>query len=146
MKWIFYVFLLLFFLPLHYNAMGQAPEFQHYETNAGLNNNTVYSIIQDKKGFIWIGTKDGVNKFDGIRFISIPIINNVSITNNINTSVYLFQDSDEHIWLGTENGLFLYDTKKECFQLFSDYLSAPVTSIVFAISPYFMISRNCFHF
>lgn len=130
MKWVFYVFLLLFFLPLHYNAMGQTPEFQHYETNAGLNNNTVYSIIQDKKGFIWIGTKDGVNKFDGIRFISIPIINNASITNNINTSVYLFQDSDEHIWLGTENGLFLYDRKKECFQLFSTYLSEPVTSIV----------------
>ncbi len=126
---IYILYLLL--LVVRFTAIGQNPEFLHYETSDGLNNNTVYSIIQDQKGFIWIGTKDGVNKFDGIRFTSIPINNNEdNIANTINTSLCLFQDSDQNLWLGTEQGLFLYDSTKEYFKLFSKDIVSTVLSIV----------------
>jgi len=42
--------------------------FRHYEMKHGLSSNTVYGIIQDEEGYIWIGTDDGLNRFDGRDF------------------------------------------------------------------------------
>lgn len=108
---------------------AQTQEFYHFETNNGLNNNSVYSIIQDAKGYIWIGTKDGVNKFDGIRFSSIPIISNHNAKNDIITSLHLYQDKEKNLWLGTEKGLFLYDSMHNNFNIFSNHLIGNISSV-----------------
>jgi ligand-binding sensor domain-containing protein len=42
--------------------------FKHLTINEGLSQNTVFSMMQDKTGFMWIGTEDGLNKFDGYEF------------------------------------------------------------------------------
>ena len=49
-------------------ASGQSYYFKHYQVENGLSNNTVYCSIQDNKGFLWFGTKEGLNRFDGYRF------------------------------------------------------------------------------
>ena len=42
--------------------------FRHYTNKQGLSHNTVYCALQDKKGFMWFGTDDGLNRFDGHQF------------------------------------------------------------------------------
>ena len=42
--------------------------FRHYQVENGLSNNTVYCSVQDNNGFLWFGTKDGLNRFDGYHF------------------------------------------------------------------------------
>ncbi len=75
----------------------------------------VSSLIQSKKGFIWLGTMNGLVRFDGYEFIRYSRSKNVegSLSNNhINT---IFEDSDETIWIGTENGVNFLDTNTNSF-------------------------------
>ena len=61
--------LLLLLLWLYvFTAHAQPYYFKHYQVENGLSNNTVYCSIQDNKGFLWFGTKEGLNRFDGYRF------------------------------------------------------------------------------
>lgn len=48
--------------------------FVHFGMEQGLNSNFIYSILQDKTGNIWVGTNKGINRFEGSKFVSIPII------------------------------------------------------------------------
>ena len=49
-------------------VQAQPYYFRHYQVENGLSNNTVFCSIQDKDGFLWFGTKEGLNRFDGYRF------------------------------------------------------------------------------
>lgn len=77
----------------------------------GLPNHHIRSIIQDKSGFIWIGSINGLFKYDGVNF---EWINTFSSTRkNIQNSVVnaLFEDREGDIWIGTSGGLDKLDTK-----------------------------------
>ncbi len=69
--------------------------------NQGLSQNTIYSIIQDSQGYLWIGTWDGLNKYDGLKFTTYDKSNGLS-NEVINC---LLESADGNIWIGTENGL-----------------------------------------
>jgi ligand-binding sensor domain-containing protein/signal transduction histidine kinase len=97
-------------------ADGQPYYFTHYQVEDGLSNNAVMSSLQDHQGFMWFGTRDGLNRFDGLTF---KIFRNnpndpKSIGSNAITS--LFEDEHNRIWTGTEKGLFRYDGLTESFQ------------------------------
>ncbi len=78
--------------------------FTHFDNRNGLSQNTINCIIQDQIGFIWIGTKYGLNRFDGIQFRQFP----ESEVHNaiINT---LYEDASGNIWIGTDHGVFTYE-------------------------------------
>ncbi len=82
----------------------------------GLSNQVIWSIIQDEKGFIWMGTEDGLNRFDGYSFKTFrhDLRNRNSLSDNF---IYtLFEDSDGHIWIGTNSkGLSKFDPKTQEF-------------------------------
>lgn len=60
--------LFLFILFISNLGLSQSPLLKHYTTNDGLLSSTIYTLLQDKDGFIWFGTDVGVSRFDGKRF------------------------------------------------------------------------------
>ena len=80
----------------------------------GLSQSTVSAIVQDQKGFLWIGTQDGLNRFDGHEFkvYKKDPFDTTSITDNFISA--LFVDEADNLWVGTMNGgLNLIDASRE---------------------------------
>jgi ligand-binding sensor domain-containing protein len=73
----------------------------------GVSQNWIYAILQDRYGYIWLGTWDGLNKFDGYNFT----IYNVADGLSDHTIYTLLEDYDGYIWIGTDNGLNRYDRR-----------------------------------
>lgn len=103
--------------------------FKHYEVEDGLSNNFVLCSIQDKKGFMWFGTIDGLNRFDGYTFKTFRTdpANPKSLGNN--SILSLCQGSDEKIWVGTRKGLYKYNPVDQGFELISSTTNQGVRSI-----------------
>lgn len=78
--------------------------FSQFTTKDGLSSNSINSVIQDQKGFLWIGTEDGLNRFDGYSFkvYRNKRGDNSSLSNNFIWS--LCEDKDGMIWIGTDGG------------------------------------------
>jgi len=99
-------------------TLAQDLHFTKYNVETGLSQNTVWCMLQDSQGFIWIGTKDGLNRFDGLTYKiykSKPSDANM-IGNNFIRS--LFEDKDKNIWVGTDKGLYIFNTTLERFSAF----------------------------
>ncbi|MBE9481563.1 MAG: histidine kinase [Bacteroidetes bacterium] len=93
-------------------------KFDHLTKKEGLSNNYVLDIYQDKYGFIWIGTLDGLNRYDAYDFeiFRHDPADSLSISGNLITSIT--EDIYGNLWIGTKNGLNKYDYKKNGFQRF----------------------------
>ncbi len=91
-------------------AQKQNIKFQHLTVNNGLSQSSVYCIFQDNKGFMWFGTEDGLNKYDGYNFKTYR--NDPSDPHSISYNYVnqIYQDRNGVIWLGTfGGGLNKYD-------------------------------------
>jgi signal transduction histidine kinase/ligand-binding sensor domain-containing protein/CheY-like chemotaxis protein len=94
------------------------------------NNNTfdiVESIQQDSFGFIWIGSKDGLYRYDGIKFKAYQFDREDpnSLSNNVVRNIFI--DSKNNMWVATEFGLNLYDLKNDNFTRFFSIKNDPST-------------------
>ena len=83
-------------------------------TVKGLSQNSIYCLLQDARGFIWIGTWDGLNRYDGYDFIIYNTENGLS-NPTVNS---LCEDDEKNIWIGTDNGLNLLDRKSSSLHQF----------------------------
>lgn len=90
-------------------------EFDHYTTNDGLTDGYVQSILQDSKGFIWIGTNNGLNRFDGLNFKTYYFDPKDSTSIAGSGTNALIEDSLGNILVLTGNGLCLYNRLKDNF-------------------------------
>jgi signal transduction histidine kinase/ligand-binding sensor domain-containing protein len=108
--------LLFLWLSLPVCLGSRTIHFKHISLNEGLSQNAVFCILQDRKGFLWFGTQDGLNKYDGYTFkVYKPDPDN---TNSLSHSciMALYEDDSGIIWIGTNGGgLNKFDTKKEKF-------------------------------
>ena len=107
--------LLLVFLFVAKTCFSQGLSFQHFTSENGLSENFIYSLLQDKKGFLWIGTHDGLNRYDGYRFQKFrhdPADTNSIIDNSIYS---ICQDANGILWIGTNSGLSRYDPETGLF-------------------------------
>ena len=113
-----YISHLYFCLALFFTSalFGQSNtlRFNHLSLDKGLSQSTVNVMIQDKQGFIWVGTQEGLQRYDGFEFETYyhEIDDSNTLTNDFVLS--LFQDVNDNIWVGTSNGLNILNpfTKK----------------------------------
>ncbi|WP_295116453.1 two-component regulator propeller domain-containing protein [uncultured Chitinophaga sp.] len=102
---------------LHFALSGndRTPIVRYLDINHGLSNNVITSIFQDHHGFLWFGTYDGLNKYDGYSFTVYR--NVIEDTNSIGDSQIsaISEDSEYNMWIGTRNGLTVYNPLKGRF-------------------------------
>jgi signal transduction histidine kinase/DNA-binding response OmpR family regulator len=79
---------------------------QHYSIQDGMSQNTVMSILQDKQGYMWFGTWDGLNRFDGYTFEVFKASDNGENTQVNNRVDFIYEDEQERIWWLTYSGRF----------------------------------------
>ena len=89
----------------------------YYSTNGQLSSSLINQLYQDQRGFIWISTEFGLNKFDGTHFTHYKHIDNDS-TSLINNHVRgVFEDSYRNLWIRCLGGLMLYHPETDDFEL-----------------------------
>ncbi len=91
--------------------------FDFYSQEHGLSNNQIHCVLQDKKGWMWIGTSQGVCRFDGYRFTIFKNDPDDSTSLKGNLVRTMYEDSKGQLWIGTENGgLNKFNRDKENFE------------------------------
>ena len=116
MRYKFISNLFLFFL-LVYAVSAQTGDYKFTRLNnsQGLLHNQINCIFKDSQGYMWFGTRDGLNRYDGYRFM---VFRNdpkdpSSISDNYITDIY--EDSKGRFWVGTKKGLNLYNRQNPFF-------------------------------
>ncbi len=105
-----YILLLFIFFCTAFSLFAQKSviRFKHYTTDEGLSQNMVDCILKDSRGFMWFGTWNGLNRFDGYTF-TVFKQNSQDANSLSNNFIYaICEDKFGNIWTGTNNGLNVY--------------------------------------
>ncbi len=97
------------------SVSGQAVTFEHFSVREGVSQSEIKCMLQDSEGYLWIGTQNGLNKYDGYSFVNY--FYDPSDSNSISNS-WIFdicEDPDGNLWLGTKGGLNKYNKKSGHF-------------------------------
>ncbi|MBN2612357.1 MAG: GAF domain-containing protein [Bacteroidales bacterium] len=97
-------------------------KFENISTRQGLSQSSPNCILQDSRGILWIGTEDGLNKYDGYDFIIYrPKVNEQGSVSN-NRIKCMVEDKNGNLWIGTNGGgLNIYDRMKDSFSVFQGF-------------------------
>lgn len=97
----FFAIAIALFTGMFYSTAAQTMPFRVYSIENGLSESVIHSMIQDEKGFIWLGTGFGLNRFDGVEFKKWYEEDGLP-NNRVNA---LMQSQNGEIWIGTDAGL-----------------------------------------
>lgn len=127
------IFFILWGSIIHNCLHSQTRNF--FSTDNGLSNSLINQIYQDSKGFIWIATEYGLNKFDGSRFTIYKHSAEDTTSINHNYVRTVFEDSSGKFYIGTINGLMLYNRATDSFRKIKTYregklVNPHITSII----------------
>ncbi|HYK47576.1 MAG TPA: two-component regulator propeller domain-containing protein, partial [Parafilimonas sp.] len=112
------IIIFLSFFIVHTHAQNKSLRFEHIGIEEGLSHNRVLAIFQDSKGYMWFGTEDGLNKYDGYSFTKYqfdPFDSSSLSSNGIYT---IWEDKYGSIWVGTFEGMCRFDRSTEKFTRF----------------------------
>src|SRR5690606_15556416 len=84
----------------------------------GLSENMVLCALQDKQGFLWVGTRNGLNRYDGCRITVFRHDRNNPYSLSNESVQSLFEDSRGRMWIGTAEGLNMFDPVLERFSYY----------------------------
>lgn len=105
--------LLVIFVPCSL-LMAQTRNF--YSTENGLSSSLINQLLQDSRGFIWVATEYGLNRFDGLNFSNYRHVPNDSISLTSDYVRTLFEDSRQNLLIGCINGLMVYNRETDTFR------------------------------
>jgi signal transduction histidine kinase/ligand-binding sensor domain-containing protein/DNA-binding response OmpR family regulator len=109
--------------------------FKQLSTNEGLSQSHVSAIIKDSRGFMWFGTEDGLNKYDGYKFTHYKHDQSNKSTIIDNYVLAITEDSAGNLWIGTESGLDRFDRATNTFIHYSN-------GVTFAVRSVFLDNKN----
>ena len=120
--------ILLSLLFLLQQVRGQEPIFTVFSPGQKTGGSSLQSIMQDSRGFIWLGTSSGIYRFDGISYSPVPAddtLTGASVT-------AMFQGNEGTIWVGTEKGLLgtINKHRLELYDAEEGHPASPITGIV----------------
>jgi len=121
------LFLFLFFCVFLGSAQNQNYQFKPLTSSNGLSQSSVISIQQDSLGYIWMGTRDGLNRYDGHQFTVYKTDDGNTESLSSSDILSLEVDAQHHLWVGTYNGLNRYDPKTGKFTRY--YRDSAVNSL-----------------
>src|SRR5512135_616629 len=115
----------LFLFPAE--GTGQALRFRHYGVEQGLSSRVIYTINQDMTGYLWIGTSEGISRFDGFNFFNVSFPD--SVTGRYPT--FSLRDRRGVIWFGCSDGTLFYTSGRNLIRMQLDGSSETgISSIV----------------
>ena len=110
-------FLLILFISGYSTAQLNSFSFERYTINEGLSNNSINNVIQTAEGYLWIATKDGLNRYDGHSFKIFKNSVNDSLSLPQNYIMKLYESRFKTLWVGTwGGGICRFNRRKEVFE------------------------------
>lgn len=129
------LFLLFLLFPTSLLALSNELNFRHYSVEHGLSSNCVRTILQDQYGYMWIGTEEGLNRYDGseIKHYHHQLGRERGFGENYISALC---EIEGELWVGTDCGVYIYNYTSDSFSRFNlatekgDSIIKPVTQIM----------------
>jgi ligand-binding sensor domain-containing protein len=100
-----------------FSVAAQKISFEHLSSDLGLSQNMINGIMQDSRGFIWVSTNDGLNRYDGYRFTTFRYDPFDSLSISSNEIISVLEDKLGRFWVATSKGIHLFDREKSVFHV-----------------------------
>lgn len=130
----FIIFLLFAGLCFARSGFSQSMlRIQHISVNEGLSQSSVYSVVQDSYGFMWMATGDGLNRYDGREFIVYKSSLNTTQKGSLkdrNINSLIFEDRYKNLWFSADQGVYCMNRKTRNFALRLNKYDAKYASII----------------
>lgn len=116
------ILIIIFFSPIAVNIQAQELSYTHYDLKEGLAGSVVYSMTQDKQGFLWFGTETGLSRFDGSRFVNFSTLDGLPD----NEILKVFSDYKSRVWIAPFRASVCYYYKGKIFNADNDPMLAKI--------------------
>ena len=95
------------------------PKLEFQQLNDGLAGNIVNSVLQDHQGYVWVGTNNGLNRFDGTKFELFEHNKKDTTSLSTNRVIDIYEDKDLNLWISTNAGLVRFNRDNNNFERLS---------------------------
>ncbi len=120
-----YSFLIIGLLALTLSVTGQSFDFKNFDSSVGLPQNYIYSLAQGEKGFVWIGTSEGLVRYDGFDFVTYTTRD--SLANDFVNELLVSKDGT--LWIGHNNGDLSYQINEQFYKIELDDTTSPINDL-----------------
>lgn len=130
---------LIFLLAITYSCVfasfGQTYQFSQLSVADGLSQSAIYSAYQDSDGYMWFGTYDGLNRYDGTDFEIFRHVRDDTTSISNNQILSITECPDNRLWVGTSSGLNVYNSDLESFDHYRIPSTDPMANVIGVMTP-----------